>query len=324
MAPSTLDRKDGMWLEGHAHEWVAAGLISPDQAQSIKRFEHLDEPVPPQRLTIVTEVATYLGSVIAFAGGAAIVGRNWEKLGLVGQGAVALAIAVVGFTVGAWLVRLGEDGATRLGTFLWVVGTGGVALAVAGVVNEIDPRQGAWFAVAIGVSVLAIGVALWRNLDRPLQLLTSVAGLGIGSVGVGLLSDLPAWVGGILVWATAAGFGMFAAFDHVRPRLVALAVAAVGAMVGAVMLSDLSENLGAVAGVVTAALVVSYALYDRSVVLLAIAMAEFFVGTMAMMSTVLTGTLPRLGAVLVGLAVVAYVAVRSQRMGPAGPGAAAS
>ena len=49
MAASTLERKDGAWLQGHAHDWVAAGLISADQAESIKHFEHLDEPVVPQR-----------------------------------------------------------------------------------------------------------------------------------------------------------------------------------------------------------------------------------------------------------------------------------
>jgi len=64
---------------------------------------------------------------------------------------------------------------------------------------------------------------------------------------------------------------------------------------------------------------VAYALHDGSLPLLAIGMVEFFIATMAMMQTLLVGMLPRLVAVLVGLAVVTYVALRAQRMGRGGP-----
>ena len=70
MSPSTLERKHDAWLEHHARDWVGAGLISESQATAISEYEHIDEPTEPQRLPIVAEVASYLGSVLAIMGGA--------------------------------------------------------------------------------------------------------------------------------------------------------------------------------------------------------------------------------------------------------------
>ena len=72
MAPSTLERRSLAWLDDHTRDWVAEGLISDDQAGAIRHFEHLDEPQAPQRLTVVAEVASYLGSVIAFGLGVTV------------------------------------------------------------------------------------------------------------------------------------------------------------------------------------------------------------------------------------------------------------
>ncbi len=319
MAPMTMQRTDGSWLDRHVREWVGAGLISESQAESIRRFERLDQPVAPPRLTVVAEVASYLGSVIAFAGGAAIIGPNWEALGLAGQGAVALSIAAVGFVVGAWLVRLGEAGTLRLGSFLWAVGTGGVALAVAAVVNEVDPSDGAWYGVAIGVPVLAIGAAMWRNLDRPLQLLTGGVGFVIAGGGLTELTHVPVAIAAVVLWVVSFAFGLLAARDVVQPRLTALAMGAVGLMTGSFMFGDESERVAAVIAVMSAAMIVAFALHDRSWPLVAIGLVAFFIATTSMMATVLQGTGARTIAVVLGLAVVAYVAIRAQRMGPAGP-----
>jgi hypothetical protein len=313
MTPSTLDHRDGVWLEGHAHEWVRVGLISPDQAESIKHFEHLDEPVAPQRLTIVAEVASYLGSVIAFAGGGAIVGRYWDELGTPVQLLSAFAIAAVGFAAGTWLVHLAEAGTERLGSFLWVVGAGGVAMAAAVTMHQIDPRDPAWFAVVIGLLVLTVGLGLWRNLNRPLQMLTAAGGLVALSAGVSNLLDVSVWVVGSITWVASTAFGVVAALDHVRPRLVALAVSAAGVMVGAFVLAGQSERTAALVSMASAAMIVSFALYDRSWPLVALGLIAFFIAMMAMMQTVLRGMAAQLVAVVIGLIVVAAVAMRAQR-----------
>lgn len=155
-----IEGQQAAWLRRHVIEWAGSGLISGSQAEAILHYEHVDEPMAPQRLTIVAEVAPYLGSVIAFTGGATIIGPNWDQLGLVGQAVIALAIAAIGFTAGTWLAGQGEAGTDRLGSFLWVVGTGGVALAVVGVVNEADPQHGGWFPATVGIAILSIGAML--------------------------------------------------------------------------------------------------------------------------------------------------------------------
>ncbi len=204
------------WLQAHVADWESAGLISASQSDAILHFEHADEPVAPQRLTVVAEVACYLGSVIAFAGGAAIIGPNWGDLGLLGQGAIALSIAIIGFVVGSWVMRQGETGTERLGGFLWVIGTGGVALAVGGVVDEIDPVDAAWFPFTIGIAVLAIGTGLWRNLERPLQLLTAGVGVILAGGGLVALTDLSMWIVAPIV-AAVRRFGIGRGVRHRPP-----------------------------------------------------------------------------------------------------------
>lgn len=319
MAPLTLERREGSWLDRHAHDWVEAGLISEGQAAAIRDFEHIGEPAQPQRLTVVAEVATYLGSLIAFAGGAAIVGPNWDELGLIGQLVLGLAIAVIGFVAGARLLGFAEPGTVRLGLFLWVVATGGMALATGAVMNEIDPSDDEWYVIVIGSVVLAISLALWRNLERPLQLLTAVIGAGLVAGGTAGLTEMSVWVGAPFVWVVAAVFGVLALRGYVRPQLMAEAIAAVGLMIGALMFSGESERVGAIAATATAVLIVVIAMRERSIPLLGLGMFAFFIGITSMMQTVLQGMIWRLIAVVVGLAVVAYVAVRAQRMGHTGP-----
>lgn len=315
MAPVTRERPGGVWLEGHAHDWVEAGLISSDQAEAIRHFEHLDVPETPRRLVLGAEIASYLAGVIAFAGGIAIVGPNWERLGVIGQVSLGLALALIGFVTGRWLMTLGEAGTDRLAGFLWVVGTGGVALAAAAVMNEIDPRDEAWYPIVIGAIVLPVGLLLWRNRNRPLQMLT--AGVGVMLLGAGLIemTEVSMYLAGASMWIGSFVFGALAAAHRLAPRIEALAMAAAGMMIGSFMFADENERLAAIIAAVTAAGIVGYAMVERSVPLLVIAVFAFFIATTSLMQTVLNGMVARLVAVLVGLAVVGGVAVRAQRLG---------
>lgn len=310
MSVLTRDRLD---------RWTEAGLLSAEQAASIRRFEEAAEVETPARLTIVAEVATYLGSVIAVAGGAAIIGPNWEALGFLGQLALAAAIAAVGFVAGSWFVHLAEAGTQRLGSFLWVIGTGGLALAAAVILNEIDPRDGGWYAVIVGAPLVVAGAGLWRNLDRPLQLLTGSVGVLIVGSGIRVLTDAPIVLVASVLWAASFAFGVLAAVRLVRPGLAATAVAAIGLMIGSTMYGEVSERTAAVWALVSATVIVVYALYDRSWPLTVIGVIAFFIATVMMMQVVLEGMLARLVAVVVGLIVVAAVAMRAQRLGRAGP-----
>lgn len=312
MEPSVLDSRRGDWLDRHTVDWVGAGLISPDQASAIRRFEHESNPEP--RLGVVAEVAVYLGSVIALGGGIAIVEPYWSEIGTAGRLAVALAVSIVVFGVAQLLAGMAEPGAERLTGFLRVVATGGAALAVVVLVDAIDPADEAWWTIAVGAVVAALGVGLWRNRDRPLQLVTTAIGVATFVGGWFELFGVAIWSVAIVTWIVSAGFGAIAAIDGIRPRATALAIAAVGMMIGAFQFAERSERIAAFVAVGSAAVIVVVGLVERSWPLVGIGLVAFLFAVIMLMGTVLEGTIARLVAVLAGLAVVVAVTVRAERV----------
>ena len=79
------------WLDEHAEQWVEHGLITSDQVDAIRDFEQHEAPEP--RLSIVAELAVYLGSVLALMSGAMMVGPNWEALRTVASGILPMSAA---------------------------------------------------------------------------------------------------------------------------------------------------------------------------------------------------------------------------------------
>lgn len=311
MAPLTSERSTGRWLDEHTRSWVDAGLLSADQADAIREFEHaVEQPSPPARLSLAAEVAAYVGSVLALMGGGAAVAESWERLGLGIRLAVAVALAAMGLAAGNWLVHLGEAGAQRLGSFLWVIGAGGVAMASAVVVAELDPSDGGWIAVAAGVPVTLLGLGLWRNSDRPLQLLTAVIGLGITFGGIGAITDIPAWVGGIAALVTGVVLAELAIVDVVQPRVPAVLIGAVGAYFGAMMLNELDQHLGATVGLVVAVAMIAVALREHLTPLLAVGVVGTLIATQELLATTFTGPAASLVVTLLGLATLAVVIFR--------------
>ncbi len=304
MSPTTLPRNGDAWLERHVHEWVDAGLISEGQAADIADFEHVVETREPQRLPIAAEVASYLGGVLAIMGGAVAVGRRWENLSVFGRLGIAVGIAVVGFLAGAWMMRIGEAGTKRVASALWVLGTGGVAMAVGVFVDEVDPNAGGWLPLLVGIPVLLIGAVLWRNLERPLQFLTGVAGFGFLLGGVGEIADLSAWRGGVVLAAVGAVFATGAAVDRFVPRLVVLATGALGVYIGAFMFGDYNEHLGPALALVTAASVVAYSVHERIVPVLVLGVIGSLIATQALLATTFTGVVASLMVALLGLVIV--------------------
>jgi hypothetical protein len=296
---------------------VHADLISEQQARAIERYERSAAAQPtvaaePERLGLATEVAAYLGSVLAVMGGTMVVGPRWRDMPVAGRLGIAVAVAAVGFAAGSWLVHAGEAGTKRLGSLLWVVGTAGVALGVGVAVHEAGADAGV-AACAIGAVVAAIGLGLWRNLDRPLQLLTTAVGIGIAVGGLIEVANLPPWRVGIALWLVATAVFGAAASGFLRPRLFALMTGAAGAMLAAAMLGDLDEHLGPALAAGTAAAVVVFALWDDSLPMLVAGVIGFLIAVQALLATTFTGAASSGVVTLVGLAVVVVALVRARR-----------
>jgi hypothetical protein len=314
MAPMTLGHKDVVWFDRHAHEWVDAGLVSDQQVDAIRHFEHLDEqPSAPLRLTVAVEAASYLGSSLALAGGAVMVGRSWDELGLVGQLLVAFAVSAVGFAAGSWILRLGEAGAARLGSFLWTIGTGGVVMAIVVVHLHVETSAAWLVALSIGAPVLVIGLVLWRNLNRPLQMLTALAGLAATVGGLVDLSGIELSTSQVAaaVWASAVVFGVLAALDRVNPKLVALVVALVVAFFAATSLVDSYERLGPALAAFTTAVVVVYSLRQSLIVLLGLSLLGFLIAVTVLIEAIFSGVVAGLVAALLGLLIVVVAVFRT-------------
>ena len=306
------DRTDSDWLETHAEQWVEHGIVTTDQVEAIRAFEHHDTPAPP-RLSIVAELTVYLGSVIALMSGSMMVGQNWEELPTGGRAAIGVAIAALGFTAGARLIHLDDPSTRRLASFMWLIGTGGVTLATGVMVDTADFDEPAWNVVIIGLPVLAIGAALWRNLDRPLQVLTTAVGAGLTLGGIGNLVGIPPWIGGVLVWSAAIVVGGLAIGQRLRPELYVLGVAAIAAMIGATMLADVSELSASIAATITAAGIVAVGLTRHLTPILVIGVIAFLQALQGLLMTTLNGALAAAIVAVAGLAVVIVVIARSTK-----------
>jgi hypothetical protein len=318
MSRRPTGRTESDWLDEHAETWVEHGLVSSDQVEAIRTFErtHTDtrsraDAAP--RLSIAAELAVYLGSVVTLMSGAMLAGQRWESLDTGSRAGIGLVVAALGFVAGMRLIQLDDPSSRRLASFMWLIGTGGVALAVGVLVAQAEFEEPGWNVLLVGVPILAIGAALWRNLERPLQVLTTAVGVGLTFGGIGALLSIPPWIGGIMVWSAGLAIGASAVMQRLRPELYVLGVAAVTAMLGALMLTDVSEFMGALAATITAAGVVGIGLVRRLVPILVIGVFAFLQSLQGLLMIVVDGAVAALMVAVAGLVVVIVVIVRSTR-----------
>jgi hypothetical protein len=300
------------WFDDHAGLWVEHGLVSSEQVDAIREFERARAP-EPARLSIVAELAVYLGSAVALMSGAVMVGQSWDALGLAGRIAIGVAVAVLGFVAGVRFIHLDDRAARRLASFMWVIGAGGVALVAGTLADAAELEDPGWNLLAIGVPVLTIGAVLWRNLDRPLQVLTTAVGAGLTLGGIGDLLSMPAWLGGVLIWLLALTIGALAVTQRLRPELYVLGAASIAAMIGALMLIDVGEVFGSAFATVTAAGIVAVGLARHLVPILVIGVLAFLQSLQGLLLTTLNGAVAAMGVAIVGLAIVVVVIARSTR-----------
>lgn len=322
MSPRTLEHEHAPvrpvpdeWLGEHTGAWVDAGLITPTQAAALREFE-AQLPVTgeaAQRLGPIAEAGAFVGTLLALIGGGVGLGPQWGNISLALRLAIAAAIAIVGFAGGRWLMRLDEPSTRRLGGFLWVLGTGGLALAAGTLTNEVR-RDSPWIAVAVGATVALAGGALWRNRERPFQLMTLGIGLSVATGGVLALVDLNPWhaaaptaLVGVAAWLASGRHAL-------HPEPLARAMASASIISGAFMLCDLSVRWGAAIALVAAAVLLAVALRLGESLALAVGAVGSLMAVQTLVQTTFHG--PAGGAIvaLVGLAMVTLVVVRAIRL----------
>lgn len=317
MTPATIERREravheDRWLDQRVAAWTHAGLITEDQATAVRAYEAIGHPAEPSvRLGPVAEAAAFVGTILAMIGGGVGFGPQWGDMALWLRLTIAALTAAVGFAAGRWLMSLGEPGTMRLGGFLWVLGAAGVVLASGTLMNEARPDS-PWMAIAIGAPALVIGASLWRNRDRPFQLVTAGAGLSTAAGGVMALADLDPWHAAPVTILVGAVTWILTTRTQLRPLPVVRAMASIAMVSGALMFCDLSVRYGAGLALLLASVVIVLALRTAENLALVVGTIGAFIAVQTLVQTTFHG--PAGGAILAlaGLAMVLLVVVRAR------------
>ena len=227
-----MDRQES--LLGKIDEWVGEGLISPEQAEALKRREAEREPMSPDRGVKANEIFVYLGSLVVFLALAFLVGLNWTALGSLGRtlSVVVPTVAMLGL---GWWLRGSESGRLKRGAqALWL---GACLLSI----------------MAFGVTFYELGYLDWHELGPgdPLSLVSCLLATALAGGAFILLTSITQSIAfhlcgsaALLSFLTWLGY-VFPSFGHFYDNLLALAI---GVAVGGLWLA-LSEWLRAREGI---------------------------------------------------------------------------
>lgn len=321
MAPELVD--GGLEeLYRHIERWREVGIITEGQRDRILQFEtakvanvatDAGRDTSSHRLSLVAELVSYLGLLLVLASGAILVSRVWHGLELWGRLSVGLLVAVVGFVGARAMLRFDEEGATRLGWLFWLLGTGGLAMTIAVATDRIGGQRASWTMSVTGFAVVIVSVGLWRNLERPLQFLSAVAGVVVMVAGVVQFAhhEPSALAIGIFAWTTGVALGALA-LKFVQPALVAMLVGQGAAFMGSMaMIASQGRIAGFVCGLSVAIAGVSIGLKKREAPVVSLGVISFFVLVLRVLSYYLRGPGAMLAAFALGVVLVAMVIWRA-------------
>jgi hypothetical protein len=297
--------------------WVAAGLITRDQAEAILAFESHEAKgrrgIPP-----VAEALGYLGAAMAVAAGVAFLGQSWSDLSAAGRGAILGGFTFI-FFAGGWAVRRHPDPAVkRLTSALWAlsVASGWGFLWVLMPVpshGESDPR-----ALEAGLGSSAYAAALWirrRTTFQLIALFLAIVSVGVGAVVAGYENqEAPTYAVGSVVWILGALLLLLSWRGLARPVGPGYTLGGVAALYAPLLTGE--HRAAAIVGLATAAALMAASVFLRRTVLLGLGVfGVFFYG----IQTVLRYFGDTLGApvaLLIGGVALIAVAVLTVRLIP--------
>lgn len=225
-------------------EWMAAGLITSDQADAITSYEAATQPgVTPDtdspqstdsRGALAIEVLGYLGGALAFAAVAFLVGQMWDSLGQLGQLLVVGGATVSLLAAGGFLRLAQQAPLRRLARFLWFLSVGGVSATTALVLlNTVYPATD--FAeeavLIVSAASLAAALPLWWFERRALQQAAVFIALAY-TVGMGLvvLTDFDASVYAWIAWGIGLAWLVLSYLDRMPPQKTGYALGSIAVL----------------------------------------------------------------------------------------------
>lgn len=196
--------------------WVAAGLLTQDQADAISSFEAARTRLAPApargeprarragRVPVFAEALGYLGGVLAIVGLVLVVAHYWIDMATWARVALS-GIAALALVTGGVLVREDADPAlARLRWVLWLGATASGALLAGVVADDVLGAESRKVVTLAGAGAVAlVSAALWQGRERPVQQLTCLAGtIVFGALLAGQFAD--GGPIGVTVWLLAA------------------------------------------------------------------------------------------------------------------------
>lgn len=330
-------------LSALVDRWVERGIISPDQAASIRNdLEGVPEPVagpaappvPPAEVltgepvgtpsappavasradlrtaqpagrSIVVEALGYLGGLIAVIALGLIVGNVWESLPVGARIGLGAVVCLVLLGAGAAVPAERADAAHRLRAVLWAAATLAFSATTALLLAEGLDRSDDWVPAVVAGATTVFAAALWRLHPTVLQhAVTFAAGLVTLATTVAVFADDTFWPTALAVWVGGLIWAVLSHFEIIRPRGVGLFLGSAGLVVGSMMLQE--QSWGSGVALATVAAIVGVAVLERRMSLLAVGAAGTLSVLPQAMGTWFGGMLaPALALLVAGLGLVA-------------------
>lgn len=250
------------------HEWVVAGLITPEQAELIRAHEAGRVGTRPGAAPVVVEALGYLGGIIMVIGLGVLVGTFWADVPVPGRllltGATVVALLGAGAAVPD---RIGPP-AGRLRSLLWALAVAATALFMTVLAGDVLDLHDEDALLAIFPPTALVAGLLWWVRRTWLQQLALLVPSVLSAAGIGVrVSDLDT-VPGLAVWVVAALWLVLVWLGRLTPRTTGLAFGGVAAVFGA---ATMPSDAGILLGLATAVGLLVLALVERSLPLLAVA-----------------------------------------------------
>jgi hypothetical protein len=318
---------DDRRLEEDLDRWTAASVITPEQANAIRRLEtaEAEHGAPANRIPLIAEALGFLGGALAVGAGMIVASRYWEDLStaarLITIGTVAAALVVAGRAVR----REGEPALAHLGSFLWVLATGAACGWGAILAYNALGWRGADVVLAAGLAALALALPLWAWRSAPLQHVAAFAALIVTVAGsAGQLQHTGGIAIGISLWALGVIWVVLGWLGLVKPTPLAFALGGVLTIAAGRVLGG--EGWWAdVLTIATALALLAASVPTRSMVLLWVGVVAVFVAVPFAVTQHFGDSLGvplalfLAGMALIGVAVAASRLVREVRAEPPKP-----
>ncbi len=257
-------------------EWVAAGLISEDQATAIR--SHEAAPADQRRVPLIAEVLGYLGGSLALIAAFILAGEfwpdleAWARLLLVGAGTLA-------FLAAGWFIRDNENEAIhRLASFSWALGTVGVAFFFGLLANDVLDTREETTALIASASGLAIGYVLYRLSPRSLQQI--LLGGATVATALALLANIdepPDEFYGLAIWGIGVAWLFLAWGNHLKPQVAGYALGSLAVVIGPQVMRFNDNAWPMLLGLVTAGALLTVSVALRNTVLLGFGAGAIFI-----------------------------------------------